>query len=355
MNLFSFFELCSSFQSQPPASFRNNGNFVITSLQGIPSLITLMSHPEEQQEFQLYQEGLESRSNRRRFLKSMKTKSAAVITATIMSSSSSNIPSAFAYDKAFPDTLDFSRTDAYDMKKFKKEKIQLENPTRNTQNLNVKDDLLPSVAWAAAAWLLTGSRSNPLVTPIANVLYDANDEENNQWLRDRNEGLFAPIPLGLSAVLLGVFASIGILLHQSILLLEGGLGDADISLQLAGVSLIGGASLELGRIASGEKKMTKEDSERAFLLETEFEEFASRRLKKGGNCHRSEVIRAFRRFNSKYRNAENPQNPEYDVSDLEIERLIKSWSRRMGNQEMSSAGFFNGIQIDDQSDVLLLS
>ena len=65
-------------------------------------------------------------------------------------------------------------------------------------------------------------------------------------------------------------------------------GDSHIVLQLAGVSLIGGASLELGRIASNEKMQTREDSERDETLANEFEEFATKKLVvgQGGSIHR---------------------------------------------------------------------
>lgn len=294
---------------------------------------------------------IQSKSNRRKFMQSCSNKAfTAALLATLGTEKAS------AYDKSFPDNLDFSNMDSPDKQQYKKNQITTQNRpiVQKNNKAEVTEDIVPALTWGLAAWLLSGSRSNPLVTPLANILYDSSDEEKNQWLQDRNDGLFASIPLSLTIILGGVFIGIGILIHKFILILEGEGGDADVSLQLAGVSVIGGAALELGRIASGEKQLTKEDMDRSILLQTEFEEFASKRLKNGGNCHRSEVIRAFRRYFAKYRNAENPQNPEYDVSDLEIERLIKGWSRSMGYQEMSSAGFFTGMQLDDRSDVLLL-
>jgi hypothetical protein len=78
-------------------------------------------------------------------------------------------------------------------------------------------------------------------------------------------------------------------------------GDANVSLQLASVSLIAGGSLELGRIFSGEKNLTRQELDREMMLEREFDEFAEKRLVKGGNCHRSEVVKAFRRYYAKVR------------------------------------------------------
>jgi hypothetical protein len=112
--------------------------------------------------------------------------------------------------------------------------------------------------------------------------------------------------------------------------------------------LIGAASLELGRIASGEKKMTREEDDRSTELEKEFADFAEKRLLPGGNCHRNEVVRAFRRFNPKYRQSDSV---EYPLTDLEIERLLRAWNRSRGNPEMSSAGFYSNLQINNQADV----
>lgn len=199
-----------------------------------------------------------------------------------------------------------------------------------------------AVLWGSALWLLLGSRSNPLVTPIANVIYDEKDEA---WLKDRNEGLFANIPLPLFGILAVVFVILGFGADSLIQTLAE--GDRNISLQLAGVSLIGGGALELGRISSGEKKQTRAESDRETQLEEEFEEFAKSRLKKGGNCHRNEVVQAFRRYYAKYRQADNP---DYPLADLEIEQLLRGWSRRRG-LEMSSAGFYSGLQINKDADV----
>jgi len=203
------------------------------------------------------------------------------------------------------------------------------------------NDYLGSIVWAVALWLLSGSRSNPIVTPLGNAIYD---EEKEPWLKDRNVGLFAPLPAGFLLLMGLVFILFGVITDRAIVFLAE--GDSSATLQLAGVALIGGGALELGRIAGGEKGETREENERATLLANEFNEFAGKRLKRGGNCHRSEVVGAFRRYFAKYRY----ENEEYPLSDLEIERLIREWNREEGNDSMSSAGFFTGLQINDQAD-----
>ena len=219
----------------------------------------------------------------------------------------------------------------------------------NQQQMNQREQLssnpiLGSVFWGVALWVLSGSRSNPISTPLANLIYDSKQET---WLQDRNDGLFADLPWEYFIILGIVFILIGFGMDQFVNAIAD--GDATISLQLAGVTLIGGASLELGRISSGVKKPTRTESDRYGQLETEFFDFASNRLQNGGNCHRNEVVQAFRRYYSKYRQAENP---DYPLSDLEIEQLLRAYCRVKG-LEMSPAGFYSGIQINTNADAFV--
>ncbi|KAL7561791.1 hypothetical protein ACA910_013329 [Epithemia clementina (nom. ined.)] len=206
---------------------------------------------------------------------------------------------------------------------------------------------LSSVLWGAVLWLWTGSRSNPVVTPLANLVFDPAEEE---WLKDRNDGLFADLPPTLYALLAVVFVAAGFVVDTILVTLTE--GDRNVALQLAGVSLISGAALEVGRLASGQKKQTREESDRSTQLEQEFAEFAENRLKLGGNVHRSEVVQAFRRYFAKYRMADNP---DYPLGDLEIEQLLRAWSKRqtMAKVERSQAGFYSGIQINRDADVFV--
>merc|ERR1712232_1138672 len=136
--------------------------------------------------------------------------------------------------------------------------------------------------------------------------------------------------------------------HVAVLLLSD--GNADVSLQLAGVSLISGGVLELGRIANGDKKKTRVENYRDILLAGEFSTFASSRLSEGGYCHSSEIVAAFRRYYAKYRDSESI---DYPLLDLEIVALAKEWSRRKVGLGISKAGYFSGISINKKADMFI--
>lgn len=206
-------------------------------------------------------------------------------------------------------------------------------------------DVISSTTWGGAIWLLLGSQSNPIITPLVNVLCD---EENEPWLKDRNEGLFGSLPASFLLALSIVFFFLGIAADRIILFAAE--DDANVCLQLAGAPLIGGGALELGRITSGEKKQTRQDFDHDMQLEEEFTEFAESCLIPGGNCHQSEVVKLFCQCFAKHRQADSTEHP---LNDLEIERLFRNWNRKMGNADMSSAGFFAGTQINDQADVFV--
>lgn len=277
------------------------------------------------------------------------TSSSAIITTT------SNPEPAIAFEKSYPVNLDFDNDDSsINLQSIRQERIAVQKSQAKQVKSDLltqpfmfktKEDIISSVVWGGALWLLTGSRSNPLVRPLANILYDENTEEG-AWVKDRNDGLFAPLPAGFMAIMGILFLILGFVTDRGLLLLAD--GNSNSVLQMAGVSLIGGASLELGRIASGEKMITREDLNRKTMLADEFSEFASNRLivGEGGAVHRSEIIKAFRRYFAKYR----VENDQYPLTDLEIERLIRTWNRMEGNEEgISSAGFLKGVKINDQA------
>ena len=96
--------------------------------------------------------------------------------------------------------------------------------------------------------------------------------------------------------------------------------------------------------------MNREENDRAVMLDEEFDDFARKRLQPGGNCHRSDIVRSFRRFNPKYRF----DSEQYPLTDREIEKLLRQWNETKnpyGKAEMRSSGFYYGIQINKEADV----
>ncbi len=264
---------------------------------------------------------------------------------------------AMAYEKAYPVNLDFDNNDSsINLQSVRENRISVQKAKAKKSKSDLisqplafrdKKDVIGSVTWGGALWLLSGSRSNPLVRPIANALYDTSTRKG-AWLKDRNEGLFAPFPAAFSILMAFIFLVLGVMTDRALLFAAE--GESTVVLQLAGVSLIGGASLELGRIASGEKMKTRDEMERDEALAKEFEEFTSKKLiyGQGGSVHRSEVINSFRRYFAKYR----VDNEEYPLGDLEIEQLLRAWNRRTGNLEtISGSGFLKNVKINKDAEI----
>eukprot|EP00577_Skeletonema_sp_RCC1716_P015051 CAMPEP_0113382770 /NCGR_PEP_ID=MMETSP0013_2-20120614/6018_1 /TAXON_ID=2843 ORGANISM="Skeletonema costatum, Strain 1716" /NCGR_SAMPLE_ID=MMETSP0013_2 /ASSEMBLY_ACC=CAM_ASM_000158 /LENGTH=442 /DNA_ID=CAMNT_0000265297 /DNA_START=66 /DNA_END=1394 /DNA_ORIENTATION=+ /assembly_acc=CAM_ASM_000158 len=302
-----------------------------------------------------------SNNTRRKFLSTMLATTTAALTTATTTTTAAN-----AYEQAYPIELTSTpygipETSSNSLTKLQQERLSNKKAkVAQTQNELTNDPLglqqmldnpktfgltvSGATMWGLALWLVTGSRSNPLVTPVANVLFNEKEEE---WLQDRNDGYFGDLPLSLMIILSALFVCLGVLLDRVVYFLAE--GDAAVSLQLAGVSVIGGAVWEVGRLAAKEKAPTRVEYERDVLLYQEFDEFALKRLIVGqGSCHRSDVISAFRRYNPKYRRADSEQ---YPLADIEIERILRQWNRQFGSgSEMSSAGFFSGITVDGAAD-----
>lgn len=295
-------------------------------------------------------------------------------------------PSADAYEQTYPNelksTIDTNEIEnsSNSLSKLKEERISkkrafihaTKQELRNdplgldifSNNPNFGTTLVGATTWAIALWFASGSSSNPLVTPVANVIYSNKDyiddesgimQTQNSWLTDRNDGYDSNIPLILLTLLSIIYLLFGILIDRAVYFFVTD-GDADVSLQLGGVCAITAAVYEIGRLATKEKPITRMEHNRDVELYNEFKDFASKRIiiKAGtlSNCHRSDVISAFRRYNPKYRRADTSTEEQYYISDNEIERILKRWNREYGSViTMSSAGFFQGISIDNDADV----
>mmetsp|Transcript_7477 Transcript_7477/g.16222 ORF Transcript_7477/g.16222 Transcript_7477/m.16222 type:complete len:412 (-) Transcript_7477:101-1336(-) len=298
--------------------------------------------------------GKRSRISRRSML-------ATVVSAAVLlpSVSTPALPQAYPTELSLregEDDLTKLRSDA--ISKAKSEQKETKERLKNSPFSITPRDLGGSLVWGTALWFLSGSRSNPLVAPLANLLYGDGENEDGKkveedWLKDRNLGLYSDLPPAFLLSIGVIFLWLGVALDRLALFVTE--GDSGLCLELGGIAMIWGAFFEIGRIASGKKSVTREDYDRGEVLYNEFDEFANARLVCGNKSegyfvHRSRVIGAFRRFNPKYRTAENDQ---YPLADIEIERLMRAWARRPenGSIEMSGAGYFQGVGIDEKSDI----
>lgn len=291
--------------------------------------------------------------DRRRWLTSTSTSLATLLGPQLVLSAA--LEPAQAYDREYP--IELQSTDTGASERDRKVNRIMEQKQREKE-IAVEIKPLTAATWASALWFLSGSRSNPLATPLANILYDPSQED---WLKDRNDGLFAKLPVPLLVALAIVYFAAGAIMDSLIQLIA----EPSTSFPLAGVALIAGATLELGRFASGVKRLTRDEYDRASQLRDEFEVFATQRLRSGGTCHRQDVVKAFRRFYAKYRQAPPPQQQQQQqdndptmngtiaLTDLEIERLLRAWSRTRRDVEMSSSGFYSGLQINTDADVFV--
>ena len=311
---------------------------------------------------------------------------AAAATTTAVAMATSSQPMANAYERTYPNelksTIDTNEVEnsSNSLTKLKEERISKKRALVDATRQELRDDPLGldifsntnfittiagATAWSIALWFASGSSSNPLVAPVANVIYSSKDytddetgatRSQNSWLTDRNEGYDSKIPLTLLTLLSIVYLLFGILIDRAVYFFVTD-GDADVSLQLGGVCAITAAVYEIGRLAAKEKPVTRMEYDRDVELYDEFRDFASKRIiikstsTSTTTCHRSDVISAFRRYNPKYRRADT-SDTQYSLSDIEIERILKRWNREYGSGiNMSSAGFFQGISIDNGADV----
>jgi len=113
-----------------------------------------------------------------------------------------------AYDRTFPGELNASDAEQDDGERWRRSDATVNMPKRRSvfSKSPFFSKALGTMLWSGSLWLLSGSRSNPLVTPLANVLYDG---ESESWLKDRNDGLFSRIPAPLVALVALLFVAAG--------------------------------------------------------------------------------------------------------------------------------------------------
>jgi hypothetical protein len=163
---------------------------------------------------------------------------------------------------------------------------------------------------------------------------------DDQWLRDRREKLAAAAPPLVRAVVFVPFVAGGLLLNRLLLV---ALEDQSFVLSLGVISCFGGGLLELIR----EPRPTRAERDRKAALEAEFVAFSAARLERGGRCHESEIVSAFRQFYPRYRRRDMGRTDDgISVADKDIGALVRSWNARMGRPgERSTSGYWKGISV----------
>jgi len=168
--------------------------------------------------------------------------------------------------------------------------------------------------------------------------------QGGSWLDDRDAKLASKPPLAVSAVTLALFAFAGLVLERLLLV-----AFEDSSFVLAtGLTLcIGSGLYELIR----PPLLTREEFEFQEAQQAEFAVFAATRLRATAskNTHEREVLKAFRRSNSRFRTAEQ-------VADTSALELVRQWMRtqqmsRGVYMERSAAGFLKGVELLEGPDV----
>ncbi|GMI35449.1 hypothetical protein TrCOL_g6369 [Triparma columacea] len=206
-------------------------------------------------------------------------------------------------------------------------------------------DTASSLLFGGSIYLLSSSRNSPALTFLGNLFYGPDEP----WIKDRRDGLFGSPPPLILFTFCSLTAVAGLALDRFVLLTSQ--GDANVTLQLAGVLLINAAFLELSRVDSGSKSVTRSTSELQTLRSSEFTEFAKARinlLAPTGSCHKADVVRAFRRYYGKYRSAGEGGG----ITDREIEGLFVEWNKVEGTGKLpTKAGFVKGLAVKE--DVLM--
>lgn len=206
--------------------------------------------------------------SRKQALRSMSTVVLAGLVSSSIAPSRSN-----AYDASFP--VELTDVDKNDEKNTgvligkrsnaQQRKLQAEESKKildkNLATFSVKKDLLPSATWGLALFFGSGSRSNPLVRPLANIIYD---EKEEKWLQERNLGLFSSLPIEFLLLQGVIFFILGGLTEYTLLQLSD--GDSGVCAQLAGVALINGGFFEIGRIASYVLQCDGDDCSETIIL-----------------------------------------------------------------------------------------
>mmetsp|Transcript_22632 Transcript_22632/g.37390 ORF Transcript_22632/g.37390 Transcript_22632/m.37390 type:complete len:295 (+) Transcript_22632:67-951(+) len=161
-----------------------------------------------------------------------------------------------------------------------------------------------------------------------------------QWLKDRREGLAAKAPIIVTLPVFTLCVAVGLLLNRLLLV---ALEDAQFVISAALCSCIGCGFLELIR----QPLPTREERDLGEKLRTEFLIFSTEKLAAGGNCHERDIVRAFRAFYPRYRRADMSRTADgVSLPDDQIGDMLRSWNNKMGRPGVrTSTGYWKGISV----------
>ena len=219
--------------------------------------------------------------------------------------------------------------------------LRLRRQQKPLPPLTAKDAIAASCL-GVSAFLLAGSTSSPLSLPLANLMgYDEEDD----WVKDRQEGLSSSPPAGFTLTLSVIALLFGVIAERGVMKLSE--GDVYITIQLSVLAVLWGTFIEFGRFVVGEKGVTREENDKDQLMCDDFLDFAKESITLTSPTtseHQSDIIKSFRRSNTSYRNSEQ-------VSDSQIINVLDTFLRANGEgRKVSNAGFVKGVQLKQRVD-----
>ena len=163
---------------------------------------------------------------------------------------------------------------------------------------------------------------------------------NDQWLRDRREGLAGNAPLTVRFPVFVICIFGGLMLDRLLLV---ALESSSFVISAAICAAFGASLLEVIR----KPLQTREERELSVKLNDEFLIFSAERLAVGGRCHESEIVSAFREYFPRYRRSDMSRTTDgVSVPDDQIGDLVRMWNRSMGGPgERTPRGFWKGISL----------
>jgi hypothetical protein len=163
--------------------------------------------------------------------------------------------------------------------------------------------------------------------------------EREEWALDAYDGFSFSPPALIKAAMAAIFVLSGLLTERALLLLLD--GSLTFVSSLSGSLAVAAVFFEIIR----PQLTSREENNASEAQFAEFESFASAQLDfaPGGSCHETDIVRGFRTFYPKYR----PSGGQ--ISDADIEDMMRRWGWPRGRFERTPAGYYKGINLKPSS------